>query len=176
MDEQSEPRGDNDLFSWETEPAVVLGMAFLAIVAVTAAGVRAQWQARRQTLLAHDFKQELRYIEDRLRYAYSAPLHDVRPEKEDVRNHLRWIEDKMKHAGSGGIARRAPPARRGPSAAVAGNQPGLGQSVLHPRPATRRAVARSATPILEEAFRIDPGMKHEYGPVLESAHRLAEGP
>jgi len=69
----------------------VAGAAFVALSSVLA--------VRRQAELSQTFARELVTLEERVRLAYSRPLHDVRGELTRVRERLDWIAAEAKRAG-----------------------------------------------------------------------------
>lgn len=77
-----------------------LSIALILVIVFGSMGLRAQWNARRQTILAHEFGQQIKEIESIARYAAMMPLHDVRSEKQIVREKMASIEQQMKRLGS----------------------------------------------------------------------------
>jgi tetratricopeptide (TPR) repeat protein/predicted Ser/Thr protein kinase len=79
--------------------------AVLALAALVVYGLRQRALTETRTRLASEFSQDLRYIEERLRYARTAPRHDIRPD-------LRWVEDQTRAIERRMVA--AGPAAEGP--------------------------------------------------------------
>lgn len=81
----------------------ISGLLTAAIVLIISAAVFAAWtwwHAKAQTELANEFEQEIRFMEDTARHAYTAPIHDVRNEEGIVEQRLKAIETRMNQAGS----------------------------------------------------------------------------
>ncbi len=58
-----------------------------------------QWEAGRQARLADEFSQEIKNIENMLWYMYYSPLHDIRPEKEAIKEKIGQIARRMQQEG-----------------------------------------------------------------------------
>jgi serine/threonine-protein kinase len=74
--------------------------SFLLIFIFAILGLRARWNAVHQTQLAQQFGQEIERMDSTMRYAYLLPLHDIRSEKQIVRERMRMIEKTMSQIGS----------------------------------------------------------------------------
>jgi eukaryotic-like serine/threonine-protein kinase len=80
----------------------ISGLLAAAIVLIISAAVFAGWtwwHAKAQTAIANEFEQEIGFMEDTARHAYTAPLHDVRAEEAIVEQRLKAIEKRMDDAG-----------------------------------------------------------------------------
>lgn len=77
-------------------------LAASAVLVLTASGIALYtwWRAQEQNKLANEFAQEVRFIEDTLRYVYTSPLHDVRKEEAIATNRLQQLETRVKKMGS----------------------------------------------------------------------------
>lgn len=73
--------------------------SFLLILVFAVFGLRARWNAAQQARLAQQFGQEIERMDSIMRYAYLLPLHDIRPEKQIVKDRMRSIELQMKQMG-----------------------------------------------------------------------------
>lgn len=58
-----------------------------------------RWNTQRQAELALDFGNEVRFIESALRSAYSAPLHDLRPQIAQIKSRLKKLEQRVQSEG-----------------------------------------------------------------------------
>ncbi len=75
-------------------------VASLVALAFAGLGLRARATARGQAALAAEFARDVRDVEWLLRVAHMAPLHDIRPERAQVRQHLARIAERMQAEGS----------------------------------------------------------------------------
>lgn len=84
--------------------AVVLTVAFalITILVFAGLGLRASWSAQRQAALAHHFGRDVESIEGIMRVAYMLPLHDVRPQKQIVKDRMKGIESQIHQLGKVG--------------------------------------------------------------------------
>ena len=73
--------------------------SFLLISFFALLGFRARWNATLQTRLAQQFGQEIERMDSTMRYAYLLPIHDIRMEKQIVKERMRSIERQMKQMG-----------------------------------------------------------------------------
>ena len=79
--------------------AALIGLAVILAVVLGSAWWRAVLQGRQQAELAAEFDQEVRYVEDTVRHAFTAPLHDVRDELQTARSRLLELETRVGEAG-----------------------------------------------------------------------------
>jgi tRNA A-37 threonylcarbamoyl transferase component Bud32/Flp pilus assembly protein TadD len=84
--------------------AAVTAIATLLVLGLAGLAARAQWLAKEQAIAAQRFGQEVKEIENIVRYAYLLPLHDTRPEKALVRKRMVWIRGEMTRRGDVGRA------------------------------------------------------------------------
>ncbi|MCB1057263.1 MAG: hypothetical protein KDD11_17320, partial [Acidobacteria bacterium] len=75
--------------------AAALTVALGLLAALGAVAVHARWTAGRRAATAQRFGQEVERIDAMLQRTFMAPLHDVRPELEQVRSRMAAIEDEM---------------------------------------------------------------------------------
>ncbi len=75
----------------------VSAIAFLLVVAFAIFGIMGQINANKRAQLAHRFGQEVKELENIMRYAYMMPLHDVTPQKRLVSQRLNKIQKELKH-------------------------------------------------------------------------------
>ncbi|MEN8165158.1 MAG: protein kinase, partial [Acidobacteriota bacterium] len=76
------------------------GLAVVLAVVLGSAWWHAVLQGRKQAELAVEFDQEVRAVEDIVRHAFTAPLHDVREEMGVARVRLSGLEDRVDAGGS----------------------------------------------------------------------------
>ncbi len=83
-------------------PAIsgLLAASILLVISVALFAGWTWWHAKAQAELANEFEQEIRFMEDTARHAYTAPIHDVRNEEAVVEQRLKAIEKRMNEAGS----------------------------------------------------------------------------
>ncbi|MCI0442594.1 hypothetical protein L0152_05165, partial [bacterium] len=83
-------------------PAIsgLLAASILLIISVALFAVWTWWHAKAQAELANEFEQEIRFMEDTARHAYTAPIHDVRNEEAIVEYRLGAIGVRMEEVGS----------------------------------------------------------------------------
>ncbi|MBP7867524.1 MAG: protein kinase [Acidobacteria bacterium] len=91
------------LFTVFASALVILGLAAWAMLAVRF--------SREQARHAAAFEQEVRYLSERMRYARTAPLHDLRAEEAWFKQRCAHLEDRIRRAG---------PAALGPGHAALG--------------------------------------------------------
>ncbi|HVT57898.1 MAG TPA: serine/threonine-protein kinase [Thermoanaerobaculia bacterium] len=78
------------------------GVAAAAILVFAGLALRTELRSREQTRLASIFGQEVQYVDELTRRAYGAPLHDIRAEKQEVRERLRALQAQVAQAGDAG--------------------------------------------------------------------------
>jgi serine/threonine-protein kinase len=80
--------------------SVRVGAVALLLLGVlgTWAGFTA-WTSARRARLAQSFGQQVERIESLARYSHMVPLHDVRPDRQRIREHMGRIEEHMDSAG-----------------------------------------------------------------------------
>jgi eukaryotic-like serine/threonine-protein kinase len=81
----------------------ISGLLAASLVLIILAGVFAAWtlwHAKSQTQIANEFEQEIQFMEDTARHAYTTPIHDVRNEEAIVEQRLKAIQKRMYEAGS----------------------------------------------------------------------------
>lgn len=76
--------------------------AALGVLVFGGIALRTELQTREQTRLASVFGQEVQYIDEILRRAYTAPLHAIVAEKRGVRERLQALERQVAQAGGAG--------------------------------------------------------------------------
>jgi tetratricopeptide (TPR) repeat protein len=83
-------------------PAIsgLIAASILIVISVALFAGWTWWHAKAQAELANEFEQEIRFMEDTARHAYTAPIHDVRNEEAIVEQRLKAIEKRMNEAGS----------------------------------------------------------------------------
>lgn len=81
----------------------VSGIAFAIIAALIIMAIYSAIQSRQREILAQRFGQQVEKIDNLMRLSHISPLHDVRAEKNAVRNHLQDIQNQMKQLG--GVAK-----------------------------------------------------------------------
>jgi hypothetical protein len=110
--------------------ALVSAAALLALVAVGAWSLRAQWRARERAELAQRFGQRIGSFRTSMEYVASQPLHDITPYKGELRAEMDSIRAEMKAIG--------------PIAAGPGNFAlGQGYLALHQDDAARERLRRA---------------------------------
>ena len=80
--------------------SLVVGVATVAVLVLGGLGLRAQWRARAQSLLAQRFGMESERLAGAYRWAQLLPLHDMRPNKAELRAWMGRLEAQMKSQGS----------------------------------------------------------------------------
>ncbi len=78
----------------------VLLPAVIAVLVFAIVGIRAQLTARQRAAVAQRFGQEVERINAMLRIAFGVPIHDIRKEKQIVRQKMKDIETQMRQLGS----------------------------------------------------------------------------
>ena len=83
-------------------PAVtaLLAAAFLAVLVLAGFAAWTSWRARMQARLANEFEQEIQFMEQTTRHAYTAPVHSVLREESIVEQRLAAIERRIEESGS----------------------------------------------------------------------------
>ena len=79
--------------------SALIGLVVVLAVVLGSAWGRAVYQGRKQADLATEFDQEVRYVEDAVRHAFTAPLHDVRDELQIARSRLLELEARVAAGG-----------------------------------------------------------------------------
>ena len=77
--------------------------AVLLLAALTWGAVTA-WQAHDRERLARRFTEQVKEMEALARYSHMAPLHDIRPDRERLRQRMDRIREEMKRRGVGAVA------------------------------------------------------------------------
>lgn len=80
--------------------SALLAAAFAAIVGLAGFAGWTWWRAQAQSKLANEFEQEIRFMEETARHAYTSPTHNVLREEAIVEQRLKAIEQKVREAGS----------------------------------------------------------------------------
>jgi serine/threonine protein kinase len=81
----------------------ISGLLAASILLISSAAIFAAWtwwHAKAQAEIANEFEQEIRFMEDSARHAYTTPIHDVRDEEVIVEQRLNAIEKRMNEAGN----------------------------------------------------------------------------
>jgi predicted Ser/Thr protein kinase len=78
---------------------VVSGASLILILVFAILGLRVRFNAAEQARLAQKFGQEIEKMDSTMRYAYLLPLHDIRMEKQMVKQRMRAIEMQIKQMG-----------------------------------------------------------------------------
>ncbi|MCP4654246.1 MAG: protein kinase [bacterium] len=79
--------------------AAVVGGFVLVLILLAAANVRSRQAARMAAELAQRFGRQVEWIDARIRYSYLAPLHDVRPELDEIRRMTASLAEHMAELG-----------------------------------------------------------------------------
>lgn len=77
----------------------VSGASLVLILIFAILGLRIRFNAAQQARLAQQFGQEIEKMDSTMRYAYLLPLHDIRMEKQMVKQRMRAIEMQTKQMG-----------------------------------------------------------------------------
>jgi serine/threonine-protein kinase len=80
--------------------SAAIAVAVLVVLGLSAFAFDTWWKAQAQSRLSNEFEQEIRYMEETARHAYTEPLHDVRQEEALVEQRLNAIEKRIKEEGS----------------------------------------------------------------------------
>ena len=80
--------------------SIVVGVASAAVLVLGGLGVRAQWRAHAQSLLAQRFGMEAERLAGSYRWAQMLPLHDMRPHKVELVAWMGRLETQMKRQGA----------------------------------------------------------------------------
>ena len=84
--------------------AVTIGaVALVAVMTAVGWGIYGRWAAKERAKLAREFGQSAENIEDRVRYLYLIPRHDISPQQEKLRAEMAAIQKRVEQAGSFGI-------------------------------------------------------------------------
>lgn len=82
-------------------------VALLAVIVFGLVALNARISASRHAALANEFGQIVKDMEWRMRVSHMAPLHDIRPEKEQVSKRLETIRSGMTEVGEAGAGLRS---------------------------------------------------------------------
>ncbi|MBD3868799.1 MAG: tetratricopeptide repeat protein [Acidobacteria bacterium] len=74
-------------------------VAMVLLMATVGWGAWTRWTAAKQARLAQEFGRQVERIEALARYSHTVPLHDVRPDRERIRDRMKQIESSMAIAG-----------------------------------------------------------------------------
>lgn len=80
--------------------SVVLTIAFLTVISLIGFSTWTWLRTQAQSRLENEFEQEVSYMDDTARHAYTEPMHDVRKEEGLVEQRLSAIEKRIKEEGS----------------------------------------------------------------------------
>ncbi|MEM7583667.1 MAG: protein kinase, partial [Acidobacteriota bacterium] len=83
----------------------VSGISIALLLAALAWGLFSSWQGRTRERLARTFTQQVEQVEALARYSHLSPLHDVRPDRAQLRQRMDAIQQEMERGGS--LARAA---------------------------------------------------------------------
>lgn len=78
----------------------VSGVSAVLLLAALGWGLLSSWQARTRERLARTFTQQVERVEASARYSHLSPLHDVRPDRAQLRQRMDTIRDEMTRVGS----------------------------------------------------------------------------
>ena len=95
------------LAKWLHRNRLVVRVASVALVLLALAlgwGAWTAWRSEARTQLAQDLTAQVEEIEARVRYSNLAPLHDVRPDRIELRRRMEGIRTTMERAGDAGRA------------------------------------------------------------------------
>ena len=79
--------------------AIIAGLSILLTLFLIGLVLWTRWVTSRQAEWAIEFGQEVRFIESSIRSAYAAPLHDLRPQFNQIRVRLKKIEARIQSEG-----------------------------------------------------------------------------
>ena len=80
--------------------AAVGTAASLVVLVALGAAIKTRRDAGRRERLAQQFTEAMGRIESMARYSALSPLHDIRPDLQEVRTHLSHLQEDMRHAGT----------------------------------------------------------------------------
>ena len=80
--------------------AIVACLSILLILSLIGLILWTRWVISKQAEWAIEFGQEVRFIESSIRSAYSAPLHDLRPQLNQIRARLKKVEARIQSEGT----------------------------------------------------------------------------
>jgi len=84
--------------------AMLLGILLVAIAVIYGiVSMRSRSEIQERLRLANEFSQEIRYIDESMRHALTAPLHDIRKERLVIRERMKEFEKRMNAAGPAGV-------------------------------------------------------------------------
>lgn len=144
--------------------AMLVGMLLIAIALIYGiVNIRSRSEIQERLRLANEFSQEIRYIDEFMRHALTAPLHDIRKERLVIRERMKEFEKRMNEAGPAGV---------GPGAYVMGR----GYLALH-EPETAREWLQKAINsnyrVPELDYTLGLALGEIYQRELEEAERIA---
>lgn len=93
----------NRLWRKAKKNKIVTATVMFVVLVVTGAGLfslHTQWQAHRKVQLIQHFTTEAEQVEALLRFAYLSPIHDIRPERAQIRQRLELMSQQMSQHGS----------------------------------------------------------------------------
>jgi serine/threonine-protein kinase len=79
--------------------AAIACTSALLVLGLAGAWAASSWRSAKQAKLMGEFRQEMRYIETRLNYIRTSPIHDVRKEEAELRRRLNGMGRIPKGAG-----------------------------------------------------------------------------
>ena len=94
------------LVKWLRRHRLVVRVAVVALLSLTLAlgwGAWTAWRSEARARLAQDLTTQVEEIEARARYSNLAPLHDVRPDRIELRRRMERIRATMEQAGAAGL-------------------------------------------------------------------------
>lgn len=89
---------------WRRRRTAWMGGALALAVVVAIVFLVVFLKARAERMLLEEFRQEVRYVEELMRHAYSEPLHDIRPVQREVEKRLQLLERRIAQEGRAAIA------------------------------------------------------------------------
>lgn len=78
-------------------------VALVLLAAAVGWGIRTRWTAAKKARLAQAFGQQVERIEALARYSHTVPLHDIRQDRERIRERMKQVENSMSAAGKLGV-------------------------------------------------------------------------
>ncbi len=141
--------------------SAILLIAIALIYGIVSMRSRSEIQERLR--LANEFSQEIRYIDEFMRHALTAPLHDIRKERLVIRERMNQFEKRMNEAG---------PAAIGPGAYVMGR----GYLALHEPEEAREWLQKAIDSnyrVPELDYTLGLALGEIYQKELEEAERIA---
>lgn len=80
--------------------SAILAVAIWAVISLVGFSAWTWWRTQAQSRLENEFEQEVSYMDDTARHAYTEPMHDVRKEEGLVEERLKAIEKRIQQEGS----------------------------------------------------------------------------